>query len=309
MRKYSDLQLGISMTATWAQGASLSMGHAIMRTRGLTAFTVWAICNTLSLLFFGWFVKKYPAVKKITQNPAGKAFLIVTLIYMLWFNAKIMAQHISAVTPHGGLIAGAITLAVLMATFRGGFRYAVLSDQWQYLAMVAGLAVVLVLGLKNGTVIPLPSSTGGDLWWGLWVGLGMLVGPFHNATHYQREGYTRSMRPYWIHTAAFGAYMALVGITGTIDYKWSDILTCLIIVAVTTSSQDSAIAAMQYLFGHKRALAICAAAFILWPISRTTQAATIWEWYQTARIFIVLPLIIYYWRWGKSTRQPVRPTF
>jgi len=303
MQKYSDLKIGISFTASWAWGISLGIGHTMLRTRGLIPFSVWAICNIFSLLFFGWFVKRNPVFINITKNSLVKVFLMITQIYAIWINTRIMAQYLSTGTIYGDLLAGMVTLVVMLATFKGKLHFSILSDQWQYAVMVIGLTVVAILGYKNGDIRFIKMAANSDLGWGLWMGAGILMAPFHNAMYFQREEQTTSFRPYWIHTAAFGLYMLLVGITGIFDYKWSNILTSIIIIAITTSSQDSAVAAMQYLIGDKWTVIICLVLLLSWPLSRTAQAINVWELYQTARIFIILPLIIYYWRWGRSIKK------
>ena len=220
--KYSDLKIGISFTASWAWGISLGIGHAMLRTRGLIPFSIWAICNTFSLLFFGWFVKKNPAFINITKNAPVKVFLMVTQIYAIWINTRIMAQYLSF-TAYGDLIAGLITFVVMLATFKGKLHFSILSDQWQYAAMVIGLGIVAVLGYRSGDIRFVKMAANSDLGWGLWMGAGILMAPFHNAMYFQREELTTNLKPYWIHTAAFGLYMLLVGLTGVLDYKWSNI--------------------------------------------------------------------------------------
>lgn len=232
--------------------------------------------------------------------------MMITQVYAIWINTRIMAQYLSELSAYGDLLAGGITLIVMLLIFRFKFNFSVLSDLWQYAAMVGGLLLAAIIGLWGGEFRQIELATNSDINWALWMGLGLLVAPFHNAMYFQREEHTTSMRPYWIHTTAFGLYMLLVGITGFVGGAWPGILISIIIIAIATSSQDSAVAAMQYLVKDKTTVAVCLVILIFWPLSRTAPALKVWELYQIARIFIVLPLIVYYWRWGRSTTKPAK---
>ena len=53
-----------SSAASWAWGTSLIMGQQIAQQKGLIAWIIWAVCNTLTLALFGWLFNK----KKIRIN-------------------------------------------------------------------------------------------------------------------------------------------------------------------------------------------------------------------------------------------------
>jgi hypothetical protein len=303
--EYKARELGVSFTASWAWGVSLGIGHSILYTKGLLPFSIWALFNTFSLLFFGWFIKKNPKLKQITDNKLIKTFLMVTLVYAIWINTRIMADYFNEFSQYPALWAGLISAAIIVLTFIGKFKFSVISDQWQYLIMILGLLLAFIIGVNSNVIreFELIKDTGtNNIIWAFNMGLGLLVAPFHNAMYYQREEYTKSMRPYYIHLILFAFYMLLVGLTGVFNSLYSTIIINIIIIAISTSSIDSAVAAMQYLIKEKLTIIICILVLAFWPISRTASALKVWEIYQIARIFIILPIIIYYWRAGNGQR-------
>ena len=67
--KLSLKKIGASSAASWAWGTSLIMGQQIAQEKGIIAWIIWAVCNTLTLALFGWlYNKKKMSINHLFQN-------------------------------------------------------------------------------------------------------------------------------------------------------------------------------------------------------------------------------------------------
>lgn len=194
-------------------------------------------------------------------------------------------------------------LATFVLTYRWKFPYSVISDQWQYVAMVGALVTIMASGRQDTAVL---NWTPIDPKWLTPACIGLAAGPFIDGQQFQRAAATTSMRPWIIASAAFGLYMMLVFGAYISQSRLANILLAITVIAVATSTLDSCVASLQDLIGDRWAMAVSLGAFITWPLFESRTAVQVWTWYATARIFVVIPMIIYtiwedrQWKNGKK---------
>ncbi|MBW2084455.1 MAG: hypothetical protein JRI54_00265 [Deltaproteobacteria bacterium] len=292
-----QFKLGISAAASWAWGVSLGVSFSILKTMGLHSFLPWAVCNILSLFIYGAFVRKYPGYIKLKNSIFIKLAMIGIQIFCIWINIRIMATYI------GNGWATTVATIIFLLTYKYKFKFSVESDQWQYLAMVGGLVLVILTGKFNLNVLNYQPV---NVSWVVSACIGLMAGPFLDGQQFQRAERIKGVNPWLLASLAFGLYLSLVFFAFLSQGAISQILFAIIIIAVATSTLDSCIAALQDLSGDILAVVISVAALFSWPLFATKTATQIWTWYATARIFIVMPMILYtvwgYRRWNNGKK-------
>ncbi|MDD4972575.1 MAG: hypothetical protein PHT07_24350, partial [Paludibacter sp.] len=223
------------MSASWAWGISLVVGHQIIQTKGLYPFLIWGIFNVFALFVYGLFVLKFKNYLKINNYSIVKYFMTIIQIFAIWVNMKAMIQYSNV------CIGCVVALVIILLTLKYKFPFSVDSDQWQYLIMTLGCFVfAFISGFEQ------PEIKHGESYdmilWGIWGGIALISGPFLDAQHLQRAKVSRSIRPFIIASASFGIYMIgvfVLYLSGTLVAK---IYITIIVMAVATSTIDSAIA-------------------------------------------------------------------
>lgn len=299
MQQFSNSKLGISSAASWAWGVSLGVSFSILKTMGLYSFLPWAICNVLALFIYGVFVAKYPGYINLKDNIFIKLAMVGIQIFCIWINIKIMATYI------GAGWATTVAAIVFLLTYRYKFKFSVESDQWQYLTMVGGLVLVVLTGKFNLNVLNYQPVNAN---WVIPACIGLLAGPFLDGQQFQRAEEIKGVFPWFLASLAFGLYLSLVFLAFLSQGAISQVLFAIIIIAVATSTLDSCIAALQDLSGDILAIIISIIALFSWPLFATKTATQIWTWYATARIFVVVPMILFtVWRHrnGAMAKRPV----
>jgi len=279
--KKMQYKLGISMAASWAWGISLGVSFSILQEKGVIPFLLWGTFNIIALTVYGLFIRKYPKYLNLKNNQIVKMFMLIMQIWAIWINVKIMAMFV------GDIPATIIAAVFFFLTYKYGFNFSLNSDQWQYLIMIVGLILVIVLGKHENNFV-----MGNNINWAIWGGIGLLTGPFIDSQHFQRASKAKSIKPFIIASIAFGLYLTLVYLAAYFNNGIAAILMALIVIAVSTSTLDSCIASLQYLTNNKLTIIISVLALIIWPIFKTRTAVEIWSIYGIGRIYIVIPLII-----------------
>lgn len=290
-----DIKLGISMAASWAWGVSLGVSFSILQTRGLIPFIIWGLFNTAAMTIYGLYVLKNPGYLRFTQNRAIKLSMAIIQLFAIWINIKIMYDFL-----FDPVIPLVLALGIIILTIENKFRFSVESDQVQFMIMMIGLLAVIRFGKSEWET---KLVMGADYNWALWGGICLLAGPFLDAQHFQRAEKAENIRPFLIGSITFGVYLSLVLAAFMINQK--SIILIVIVIAVATSTIDSAVASLQYLTGNFVAGILSIVALLTWPLFMTNTAAEIWSWYASGRVFIVIPLIILGVYYGRTEEKRV----
>lgn len=295
------------MAASWSWGASAAVGIGILLSRGQTAFLIWTVANILAVPLFGFAYTRWPSLRSMIDFRTVIVPMIAIQVFAYWMN---MQAAYEAAT--GGIdietagfasssvaVVGAIAVALVLSLFiyRSGLPGSITTDVGQFSVQVAACVGIVVLGVALGTPAQtIPVTTPQDVSWGLWAALGLLSGPFLDAQHWQRLERASSARPAIWAGGWFGGYMLAVWGAGLVLSRSTPLLSVLflaVVVAIATSTIDSAAAALQRLTTRRIALCIGIVAAVSWPLVRSLGVVNLWTLYASGRVFVVAALLVY----------------
>jgi hypothetical protein len=304
--KISNLKMGLSMAASWAWGVSLAVSFSILETKGLIPFTIWGFCNIAALLVFGMFTLKYPTYLNWMDNRIAKLFMLVIQIFSIWINIKVLAVFTSAG------IAMLCAVALCFAVSKWGFSFSVKSDIAQYLMMIIGLIMIILIGLVLGSFENKYQLLMSESYitWAIYGGIGLLSGPFLDVQQLQRAANNPAKETFVYASGFFGIYLLLVflasffkaGVAGWIVA----FLLAISIMGITTSTIDAAVAALYRITTRTKAIIISLAAISSWWVIQTPTVSDFWYLYATSRIYVVVPMILIVvmkWQWMISIKE------
>jgi hypothetical protein len=284
------------MAASWSWGASLATGIGILLTMGQAGFWIWAIFNIVAIPLFGAMYEKFEEYEYLLK--LWPALLIMGYIQLGTF--FINSQAIFEVANGGVDLAGfqllGNTAATALAMGTGFFFIALIhkyglpgsisTDLYQYAVQLVGCLVIIGLALVwNVESATVPTSTTSQMTNALWLGIGLLGGPMFGAQQHQRvrevdEGKRATAGLYG--GLFFGVYLVAVYFVGTLMGSGSAILSGILLITVlgvTTSTIDSATAALQMLLGNRTAgTAVAALAVLAWPAVQTLGVVALFSY-------------------------------
>jgi hypothetical protein len=293
-----QIKLGISMSASWAWGISLVVGHQIIANKGLIPFAIWGIFNISALLVYGLFVLKFKEYLNVNKYKTVSIFMTIIQIFAIWVNIKAMVLYSNI---YIGLI---LAFIVIVLTLRYKLTFSLNSDQWQYLIMTVGCFIFAFVSGFNRPDTKLGSSSD-MVFWGIWGGIALVSGPFLDAQHLQRAKIAKSIRPFLIASISFGVYMIGVFVLYLATGNIVKIYITIIVLAVATSTIDSAVASLQMLYKNKYIpILISLIAFGSWYATQSQSIMKIWLTYASIRVYIVIGLILFtIWRHYQHERH------
>lgn len=266
--KLSFKKIGASSAASWAWGTSLIMGQQIAQEKGIIAWIVWAVCNTLTLALFGWLFNKKAISPETYNRKEVKIIALIIQLFCLLVQLNFINQQFLIIT--GSQVASyLITIALgfffTLIVYRKGLPTSVKTDVWQWIMAIAAILGVISVGIFTHAPLQTfaPTSTSGLLW-GIWSGLILFAGPIGDVQHWQRAEADESKKAYYLGAFLFGLYMLLI--LGMAFFEFTlpmHIILLIAVLGVTTSTIDS-IAVALHEIGNKRvgtgfALALCIA--------------------------------------------------
>lgn len=293
-------RMGLSMSTTWSWGITIAIGFAIMHGRGILPFIVWVVPNVLAIPFFGVLRTKLSSLRYWPRWTPWLLLLVFVELFAIVLNLKFIQEALGGgadIPTHAFLSPGmreiaviGIGLIVVLYIHRKGFRGSIITDTGQYIVQVGGVLSIIVVGLIYGTQADVQWLTmEGDTFW--WLRISFIAMLFAILTHGQQwqrmESFTDD-RDRIIASlyggAFFGLYMVLVSIAGLLfdGSLLLSIIFFIIVLAVATSSIDSAVAALQWLLetlGGKRywGSLLAIAAVFGWRAIMQSSATAVWQ--------------------------------
>lgn len=245
MVKYKGkFRIGMSAAASWAWGTSLIMGQQIAQERGLIAWIIWAVCNSLTLALFGWLYNKGVILKKNYESMFVKVIAIVIQLFCLLVQLNFINQQLNIISGNeklsmiGTMIIGSIFVLIVL---KHGLPTSIFTDIFQWL--IAAVSILIILGIGLYTKCPLatfvPTSTSGVMW-GVWSGLILFAGPIGDVQHWQRAEVDDSKKGYYYGAVFFALYM--LEILAMAFFSFNKVMHTILLIAVlciTTSTIDS----------------------------------------------------------------------
>lgn len=266
--KLSFRKIGASSAASWAWGTSLIMGQQIAQEKGIIAWIIWAVCNTLTLALFGWLYNKKKISPETYNRKEVKVIALIIQLFCLLVQLNFINQQFLVITGNSTLayfITIALGIFFTLIVYKKGLPTSVKTDVGQWILAIVSIITIILIGIF--TKAPLqtfdPTSMNGVLW-GVWSGLILFAGPIGDVQHWQRAEADESKKGYYLGAFLFGLYMLLI--LSMAFFKFTMIMNIVLLIAVlgiTTSTIDS-IAVALHEIGNKKigtglALALCVA--------------------------------------------------
>lgn len=254
--KLSFKKIGASSAASWAWGTSLIMGQQIAQEKGIIAWIIWAVCNTLTLALFGWLFNKKKISPETYNRKEVKVIALIIQLFCLLVQLNFINQQFLIITGSTTL-AYIITIALgfffTLIVYKKGLPTSVKTDVWQWIIAIVSIITIILVGIF--TKAPLqafaPTSMSGVLW-GVWSGLILFAGPIGDVQHWQRAEADESQKGYYFGAFLFGLYMLLI--LGMAFFEFTlpmHIILLVAVLGVTTSTIDS-IAVALHEVGNKK---------------------------------------------------------
>ena len=293
----SKIKIGLSGAASWAWGTSLIMGQQIAQERGIVAWIIWAVCNTLTMALFGWLFNKGFIKKDIYESMFVKVIAIVIQLFCLLVQLNFINQQLSIISGSekiGMVGTMAIGVVFVLIVFRHGLRISVLTDVFQWL--IASVAIFVILGVAIYTKCQFADfvpTTGSGVMWGVWSGLILFAGPIGDVQHWQRAEADISKKGYYYAALFFGIYM--LQILGMAFFQFNQIMNIILLVAVlcvTTSTIDSISVALHKI-GNKyigTCVAICIC--ISFPVFVKMGMLDLWSSFGVIRYAFAIMILL-----------------
>lgn len=260
--------IGLSSAASWAWGTSLIMGQQIAQEKGIIAWIIWAVCNSLTLALLGFLFNRKVITRDTFNRKEVKVIALIIQLFCLLVQLNFINQQFLLIT---GSTTGAYIITILIGfiftliVYKKGLPTSVKTDIFQWL--IAIISILCILAVAYITKAPLqtfaPTSTSGVLW-GVWSGLILFAGPIGDVQHWQRAEADTSKKAYYLGGVLFGMYMLLVLAMALFKFSLTmHIILLIAVLCVATSTIDSISVALHEL-GNKKigtgfALALCVA--------------------------------------------------
>ena len=204
-------KIGFSSAASWAWGTSLIMGQQIAQEKGIIAWIIWAVCNSLTLALFGWLYNKKKLTPEIFNRKEVKVIALIIQLFCLLVQLNFINQQFLLITGSKTLayiITIVIGMLFTLIVYRKGLPTSIKTDVGQWLGAIISIAVIIGIGIF--TKAPLqtfqPTTFKGVLW-GVWSGLILFAGPIGDIQHWQRAEVDSSKKGYYLGAFVFGCYM------------------------------------------------------------------------------------------------------
>ena len=260
-------RIGLSAAASWSWGVSLAVGMSIMYTKGLLPFIIWTSGNILALPLFGFMLTYFP----LTKNWPRFIFPLVFLFPFVEFFCIILNLQ-GLFNGFGGNVSGVITYQFLSAEKakyavmaiglfvvwyinKGGLKLSVLTDFGQYGVQLLAVILMAVIGYfgneTNKIEWVVVTDTMNGLDWAKFGFFGIIVGVMGTSHQWQRFSAIKEENVFRASVWGgfwFGIYMLFVGLTG-LFFSQNILLGSIFLItmmALATSSMDSAVAGMEY---------------------------------------------------------------
>jgi len=314
----SDMPLwrvGMSMTASWAWGISIAIGITIMHSKGILPFIVWVVPNVLAIPFIALTYSKIPDMKKWAKWTPFLVFLLLSLMYALLLNMQFINLALSGGTDLAtfGFIGEGTSLYVVLATGllvtlyinKKGLRGSALTDVGQYSIQILGTLALVIAGLVLGTRADVSWMVQGTTnWWITVSGIATLFSIIDNGAQWQRlEALTSNhdrLKAGLYGGLFFGGYMALVTVAGFL-FEGTMIMSLIFLVivfTVATSTMDSAISAIQWVFKRfgqspQWGTGLAIMTVLGWPLLIGSPVTSIYQTWSNFQVRIIGGLLVF----------------
>lgn len=242
--KKDFVRIGFSGAASWAWGTSLIMGQQIAQEKGLIAWIIWAVCNSLTLALLGLLFNKKIITKEVFKRTEAKIVALIIQLFCLLVQLNFINQQFLKIIGnpiYAYIITVVIGFIFTLIVFKKGLPTSVNTDIVQWLGAIVSIVVIIALGLiTKAPLQQFASTTPSGVLWGVWSGLILFAGPIGDVQHWQRVESDKSKKAYYFAAILFGLYMLLIlGMAFFQFTKLMNIILLITVLCITTSTIDS----------------------------------------------------------------------
>lgn len=296
--KKDFIRIGFSGAASWAWGTSLIMGQQIAQEKGLVAWIIWAVCNSLTLALLGFLFKKKVLSKEIFDRPEAKVVALIIQLFCLLVQLNFINQQFLKIIGnpvYAYIITVAIGFIFTLIVFKKGLPTSINTDIAQWIGAIISIIAIIAIGIF--TKAPLQhfatTSSSGVLW-GIWSGLILFAGPIGDVQHWQRVESDKSKKAYYLAAGLFAMYMLLI--LGMAFFQFSKLMNIILLVTVlciTTSTIDSIAVATHEIknktVGTIVALLIC----LTWGLFIKIGMIDLWSSFGVIRFAFAIGILLF----------------
>lgn len=292
------MKLPLSIAASWAWGTSLIVGMQIAQQKGLTAWFIWAIANSLTLVLFGALTRSGFLSQRVFDSNIIKWSAIGIQIFCLVIQLNILntiALQMGASPILAYLFATTIGVIFTVWMYRHGLETSIWTDKWQALITAALLVVILGIGLvSDAKTITHAESTTADVLWGVWSACILFAGPIGDIQHYQRAEVAGKSHAFAVAGFFFAIYMLLVLAMSFFEFNWlMNALLILAVIGVTSSTIDSIAVALHEMVNKKVGTFVALFVCIFWGVFASMGIIELWSKAGVFRVGFALLIIFH----------------
>lgn len=296
-KNFGILKLASSAAASWAWGTGLIVGMEIAQTRGVGAWLIWAVCNSLTLALFGLLMKCGILNRRVMNSKPFKAFAIVIQVFCLLFQMTVINTVLCRLgCPPIASYAAASAVGVIFTLwmYKKGLPTSIKTDVVQYGIAIGGMALAAVVGVASGAEPAVRAvSSAPDILWGIWSGCVLLSGPIGDLQHWQRGELPNGPKAYLAAAGVFAVFLALdFLLSGFVFTPAMNAILIAIVLSVTSSTIDSIAVAMHELGGKKVGTAVLLAVCLGWGALVSVGVLSLWSHLGIPRVAFAVALVV-----------------
>lgn len=290
-------KIGFSGAASWAWGTSLIMGQQIAQEKGIIAWIIWAICNSLTLALLGFLYNKNLISTNVFNRKEVKTIALVIQLFCLLVQLNFINQQFFKLIGNSTisyLITILIGFTFTLIVFRKGLPTSINTDVFQWILAI--VSIVIIIGIGVVTKVPLQtfaSNSTSNVLWGIWSGLILFAGPIGDVQHWQRVSFDKSKKAYYLAAVLFAMYMLLV--LGMAVFQFSKVMNSILLIAVlciTTSTIDSIAVATHKIKNKSVGTIISLIMCIAWGLFVKMGMINLWSSFGVIRFAFAVGILV-----------------
>ena len=295
--KKSFWRIGFSGAASWAWGTSLIMGQQIVQEKGLIAWIIWAVCNSLTLALLGWLYNKKIITPEVYNRKEVKAIALIIQLFCLlvqlnFINQQLLKLFNNEVAAY--LITMAIGFIFTLMVFKKGLPMSVNTDIIQWILAIVSIVAIIIVGIT--TKVPhqvFAKTSGSGVLWGVWSGLILFAGPIGDVQHWQRVSEDSSKKAYYLGAGLFAMYMCLILCMAVFKFsKLMNVILLLTVLCITTSTIDSIAVATHEIKNKKVGTLVALFMCVAWGLFVRIGMIDLWSSFGVIRFAFAVGILI-----------------
>lgn len=279
----SDSQkLGVSIAASWAWGTSLIVGMEIAQNKGIGAWAIWALANTLTLAVFCELARRNVLGRHVFDKRYIKFMAVLIQCFCLVIQLNIINKVLIQMGMSSILSYCMATLTGIVFTiwmYKKGLSTSIKTDFWQWIIAVIAILSIIAIGIySNVPNTVYPTSRIDDLLWGIWSAVILLSGPIGDVQHWQRADVAGKSCAFLWGSVFFGVYMLLILAMSYFKFNMAmNVILLLAVLCVTSSTIDSIAVAMHEISNKKTGTFIAIFICVFWGVFAEIGIIQLWS--------------------------------